>query len=175
MDRFGPAALAGAVLEVAWDGGWPPPLWLRPVRALAHFSTKDKVRAAIRVTQLAVRGWAAQDTWNLELVLCERLGAQLAQLADTGHTYPGRGAYADPDVWTADLRVNAGRLAAFASTLREDDEAGRAVDALLEQDRVDDDALRAALAAQNRVFEERLVGAQEALRWVADHLTHLND
>ena len=175
VDRFGPPAAAGVVLDVLWDGSWPPPLWVRPVRAVASASAKGAVRSVIRAVQLVSRGWAEQDTWNLELVLCERLSAQLWQLADTGHTYPGRGDYTDPEVWNADLRANAAALARFASTLREDDEVGVALDEAMDRVPFDQDVVTAAMKEQARVFEERLAAAQDALRWVADHLVHLND
>jgi hypothetical protein len=97
---------------------------------------------------LARRGWGPEDRWDLDVVLCDRLGHQLLDLAEHGHGHP---AGMSADEWQAALRRNGDALVIYARTARLVD--GPPVDATGPQ-------LRAA---------------QEALRWVADHLPLLWD
>lgn len=77
---------------------WQPRLFVRDTR-----------RQVIRRVQLATRGWADQDCWSLDVVLCQRLGAQLRHLADTDHGWPEQ-LYAEPEHWQNALRHHADLL-----------------------------------------------------------------
>lgn len=150
----------------------PSPRWFAVARVVRDRPVRQLHRRARRSVQLAVRGWADQDTWALDWVLCSRLAAQLDHLAGTGHGYPGDEEFPTAEVWEDALRAQAARLRRWVE--RDDspvqDTYHEALMAGVEGDELD--ALQQA-ADQDR--EERYTAAQDALHWVADHLGHLWD
>lgn len=130
-----------------------------------------------RRAQWAVRGWADEDTWNLDVTLCLRLADQLDHLAENSHSWPGTEEFPTAEHWTADLHSTAERLRRVEGSTQ----TLEAENALLE-------AMEAADA--NRVGPEVVLGCREAwsaasskdqeevtraLHWVAEHHQHLWD
>lgn len=120
--------------------------WLEHVRTetLATTATREVVFAWQRLT----RGWDDRSLWSLDWYLCRTLGAQLTELANTTHGWPGNEEFPEFTDWTNALRHHGAVLTAAADYDILDDEQ-------------DEEALRA--------------NAQESLRWVAEHLHDLWD
>lgn len=107
-------------------------------------------RLVVRTWQLATRGWADQDTWSLDVTLCERLAAQLDHLADHTHGFPAANSeFPTMEAWQAALHENAAKIRAWAL---EDQSPGT--------------------PEQTKVTYAR---TQEGLTWVTDHLCDLWD
>lgn len=140
----------------------------RPVRRAARSS----VRAARDATSRARRGWAPIDAWNLTDSLPRMLAAQLTYLAEHGHGWPVGTSYQTYEQWQAALLEQAGALQAWVDV--EDSPAAREYSATLETSTADD-VRNAAQKAYQEETEARLAAAQDALRWVAQHLAHLWD
>lgn len=123
----------------------------------------DARRAVKYAYQRVVRGYDDRSLWNLNCYLPKFLGQQLVTMAEIAHGFPPDADYGDvhciPDnpgenphftQWTADLRKHG--------------------TALLEFHEHDDD-LTGDADAWVALYEP----AQDALRWVADHLATLWD
>ncbi len=90
-------------------------------------------RAAQRLVtqcQLSRRGWAHQDTWDLNLILARRLGAQLTNLAETTNGWPGPEKYDSPQAWDRALRSAGTALTVYALDDRSIHRRNEAKDAL---------------------------------------------
>lgn len=122
-------------------------------RAQFHLSQlpryiRVEIPRAITASYHRVRhGWAPRDTWNLDKHLCKVLGEMLAHLADNLHGWPESAGFETPEDWEKALREQSAKLLAW------DWDA-------------DDDGTQGV---------KSLEGAQDALRWVADHLPDLWD
>jgi hypothetical protein len=146
-----------------------PPWWPfasfvadRPIRRLA-----GRARTAY---QLANRGWADSDHWELGINLCGTLAGQLNNLADSAWGWPGPPNYPEPNDWTTALRAAAEGLSRWATHEHSPD--GETPSATIE---LTGEAKHAAATGEARKGELLLVDAQEALRWVANNLRDLWD
>lgn len=82
---------------------------IQPLTRARARRSRDACLDLVRRLQLFRRGWADQDCWSLDVLLCSRLAAQLQHLADTDHGWPDD-AYAEPADWQQALRYHAGSL-----------------------------------------------------------------
>jgi len=80
--------------------------------------------------QLSRRGWAHQDTWDLNLILARRLGAQLTNVAETTNGWPGPEKYDSPQAWDRALRSAGTALTVYALDDRSIHRRNEAKDAL---------------------------------------------
>lgn len=147
----------------------PDPWWFPAVRTIRDRPVRRGVRMLRAATQRAGRGWADQDTWNLDSSLCRTLAGQLRHLAVAGHGYPGTDDYQTPQAWAAALITAADGLLEWAQ--RDESEAADAAG----EPHLSDDEFSAALAAWQADEQRRYAAAQQALRWVADNLGLLWD
>lgn len=149
----------------------PDPWWLSLARQAREWRLANLVSSARQATQRANRGWGDEDVWRLDTHLCEVLGGMLAQLADDAHGWPGTDEFETMDNWTAALRTNAGALLRYS--------AGTPDDLLSAWHRAATTRGSAQAEMLRRALDEdeaqRLSLAQDALRWVADHLGNLWD
>lgn len=146
-----------------------------PGVALARWVERRPVRRVLlrsgRAVQRLRRGWDDTALWGLDRHLCATLSAQLNALADTTDGWPDT-RYESFDGWVAALRENAARLEAY--THRRNSPAHEIHMNLIIQGK-DRETTRAAGDAATRHEADVTAAAQEALRWVADHLVHLWD
>lgn len=98
--------------------------------------------------QRVVRGWDDSAVWSLDDHLGETLGAQLVEMADIAHAYPGE--HYPFEQWTADLRSHGEALLTYQREHYEGADHGAEWDSIY-------------------------APAQDALRWVADNLGSLWD
>lgn len=136
--------------------------------------------------QLARRGWANTDTWSLDSVLCERLGAQLKHLADVDHGWPSQ-LYGEASEWEAALRANGDKLLNYVKRPGCDEllhvwhelkfgDTEDDLDAHLTKLNSKDTPEQAEAWKKLHDLEDHLYAeAQAAMHWVADHLGHLWD
>lgn len=122
-------------------------------RWLAHTNTKrmatDAARTVTFAWQRLTRGWDDRSLWSLDWYLCRTLGAQLTELAEISHGWPGNDEFPEFEDWQEALRHHGAVLTAAAVN-----------DGTADDDH-DEEALREA--------------AQQSMRWVADHLNNLWD
>lgn len=133
------------------------PWWEKPARLLRDRPTTRAHRVVKHAAQRVTRSWDDTATWSLDTHLARTLGAQLHHLADTTHGWPQSEEFPEFDDWAAALRANADALLAYGN-------------------RWDDDADATGSPEEIRAREAaRYAAAQDALRWVADHLDALWD
>lgn len=138
----------------------PHPWWEEPVRVLRNDPARHLCNEIRWAGQRLVHGWDERAVWNLDLHLARQLSEQLLFLAEQGNGWPAMDEYPTAKDWQAALRLNANRLAAYASRFSRVEQAYRF----------------GATDEQVAALEESLTeGAQEALRWVADRLPALWD
>lgn len=148
-----------------------PDPWWRPLA----YAVKDRPLRHLRwnatqAWQRARRGWAVEDTYNLGGTLAARLAEQLEYLAKYAHGYPT--SVDTFDDWQAALVEQAGKLRAWVDA--EDSPAAKAYHATLRLGFTEEQR-EAAREEYRADSDARLAGAQDALRWVADHLAELWD
>lgn len=154
----------------------PDPAWLPVAAAVSRMSASRTLNEARRRVQLAVRGWADQDTWALETVLCERLAAQLDHLSQHVQGWPSNERHPTFEGWQADLAAAAAGLRGWVE--RDDDETSVRLGDMVMVYGVDapsEEQWSAAIAAETAAHLARLEAARESLRWVADNLENLWD
>lgn len=114
-----------------------------------------EVGRELRLAQQRVdQGWDVEGVWSLDYTLCRTLGEQLRFLAEHVSGWPHH-VFAEPEDWQAALGAASFALLNYDASCFEQD-----FDTTAEE----------AAYVQNNVEE-----AQEALRWIADHLTLLWD
>ena len=150
----------------------PDPWWLAPVLVLSRLHRAHLAGRCQALAERARRGWSQQDLWSLDTVLCARLGAQLAALADVGCGWPDADEFPTADSWKQALRTQAHALLRYG---RGAPEAAAATDAWYALAAGADSPEReeeaaAALAHLADVDEDVADAARAALHWVADHL-----
>lgn len=120
---------------------------LVPLLVAAERGLAVRALASVRyATQRLRRGYDDRVVWGLDRHLCHILSQQLTQLADEAHGWPGSSSpYPTFEDWTAALRQAANGLGGYAGRDGAEDE------------------------------QQRVVAAQQALRWVADNLPDLWD
>lgn len=134
--------------ETAWDrlAGSQSRQLARTLRVASL--PQRSLRLARRGWQRARRGWSADDAGQFDAYVSSVLGGGLLHLAIHADGYPGSGDYVDFDSWTQDLRIRGEALLNWSYLVQRGSHHGR-------------DAEYAA--------------AQDALRWVAEHLRDLWD
>lgn len=130
-----------------------------------------------RRTQWMVRGWADEDTWNLDVTLCLRLADQLDHLAENSHVWPGTAEFPTPEHWTAALRRTAKQLRRVEGSTQtfEAEEALEKAMKAMDENKIGPEGVlgcrEAWIAASSKDQEE----VTRALHWVAEHHQHLWD
>lgn len=103
----------------------------------------------VAAVQRGRRGWAPRDTWSADQYICRVVGEILLYLSEHDHGWPGDEEFPTYEGWTSALRSHAEPLLLYAEKLFDDGDEGG--------------------------FSMRHDGAQESLRWVADHLGSIWD
>lgn len=131
--------------------------------------------------QMVTRGWADEDCWSLDVVLCRRLGEQLLHLAETVHGWPASN-YRTFEEWKEAIRRNGQALIDYV-------EKPGHTDALMKWHKLkfgdghdlhkinepNTPEVEEALQALDDLDQGYYQGAVIALHWVAANLDHLWD
>lgn len=151
---------------------WTRRIFVTPPHRL-HSRFKDERNRIRFAYQRVTRKWDDITIWGWNYTMSRMIGEQLIHLADIAHGWP---AYPDPndvneslpyyddapdfDAWVARLRENGEKLQRY----------GKHDDADF-YDTNDPDWVKKATAAEDHALKE----AQEAFRWIADHLPSIWD
>lgn len=125
------------------------PWWEELARKASDRPFTGRIAKRIHRHQRAVRGWDDTATWSLDTHLTATLADQLDRLAATTHGWPQSQEFPDFEDWQTALTSNAAKLRRYGRD---------------KFDLIDPEDETAALT-----------DAQDALRWVADHLGSLWD
>jgi hypothetical protein len=124
------------------------PWWMATAEKLSTGPLGRALLAREHAQQRRTRGWDDRAITSLDDHLCRTLGAQLAALADTVHSWP-EPSYPSIEAWRDALRTNARHLTHYATRW----------------DRID--------AVEPDEEDRTRVLAENSLHWVANNLAHL--
>ena len=96
-------------LATALDRLWPSSAPLR-----RQIGPRALLRKLLVATERVERGWAAEDSWSMDVHLARVTGEMLCHLADNTHVWPGEEHYESFEAWSELLRRHGTALVAYA-------------------------------------------------------------